>query len=340
MNKELYDIIINRPESYAEYYIDNADYFIKKASDKSVLSSVVNIPSPEKGLDRIRFASVFSDLTNLYFDGITKNGGKFKLLKEQTITVKNTVLDAIVHKNDRPILNAAYSFLKEEDLSPFLKKVFPLIYKEKLIVHNNRVIMGLSPEKSTTGNKTWNLWEVKHNSPTHHWFMSEVEGNRNQGIPIDFRPVDMANQDAVFEITIPYLSNVPIKELDKILEDYQDLLSQFRFEIKNLINNAINDRKTIEEIKFDLLQPKIDSINQKFKKISNIHKLKVKGTVFTTVSLSFVAGQMFDFYRSLVPFILGLGVMVRNEADYQKEIGKLYENPFYFLWKVNKYNSK
>ncbi|HPG57044.1 MAG TPA: hypothetical protein PKW98_04450 [Candidatus Wallbacteria bacterium] len=65
----------------------------------------------------------------------------------------------------------------------------------------------------------------------------------------------------------------------KILEDETDLLSGFRSNLKNVIKESQTNFKSLKELQQDVLNPEIDKINRRFKKIKGLHKLKIGGVV-------------------------------------------------------------
>ncbi len=335
MKDDLKDVIHKNPDRYGNFYIENIESILSYSKEREGIKSDTFLADLNKDLDRIRFSAVFSDFTNIYPVGLGNDGGNVVIKNEQKVTVNNEVLKAVVQVNEKPILHAGFAIRNEKELTPFLKNIEPLIVSELALVHNSRLVIGLTHEKGPNGNgRIWQTWEVQPDSPVGNWLT--VENSKSQdSIPIDFKPTIIDKKNELFEITVPYLNGIEFSDLTLILRDNYDLISTFRINLKELIKNAEKDGKTIEEMKNDLLRPQVDQLNAKFKSISNIHKLKVGGTVFSTVSLGLLSYSTMGLGAIVSGFLgsSGLGLLVKHEVDYQKEISKLQESPFYLMWK-------
>lgn len=72
---------------------------------------------------------------------------------------------------------------------------------------------------------------------------------------------------------------------------------------------------------------------------SDIHKLKVKGVVLVTASLSLLSVAFGD-YLAAAPTMLSVGTgsagFVKFESEYQTEVANLKNDPLYLLGKLNK----
>ena len=163
-----------------------------------------------------------------------------------------------------------------------------------------------------------------------------------KSLPINFSPFDFADKSELFELTVPYLKGIDLKELSKILSDYSDILSSFRTNIKQLIIQAKKDGKHIEEMKNDIIRPQIDKISSEFKHIQQIHKLKVYGTTFTTITLGLLAYNTSGLSQAISTFLGtgGIGMYFKNEIDYKNEMHKLSKEPRYMMWELKKLKNK
>lgn len=337
MKDDLRDIIHKNPDKYGHFYIENIEAILSYSKEREGIKSDTFLTDLNKDLDRIRFSAVFSDFTNIYPVGLG-GGGNVVIKTEQKVTVNDEVLKAVIQVNEKPILHAGFAIRNEKEFTPFLKNIEPLIDSEMAMVHNSRLVIGLTDKKGPDGSgRVWRTWEVQPDSPVGNWLT--VENSKSQdSIPIDFKPNVIDKKNELFEITVPYLNGIEFSDLTLILRDNYDLISSFRINLKELIKNAEKDGKTISEMKNDLVRPQVDQLNAKFKSISYIHKLKVGGTVFSTVSLGLLSYSTMSLGTIISSFLgsSGLGLLVKHEVDYQKEISKLQENPFYLMWKFKK----
>src|SRR5690606_20669273 len=143
-----------------------------------------------------------------------------------------------------PDLQAGYIVRDPKELSPFLREIEPLVEAEKAVVHNSRLVMGLTNKKGPDGvGRLWETWNVSPSSPVGNWLTAESSRNQNS-IPIDFRPEDIDTKGELFEISLPFLKGIPFSELVKMLQDNEDLISSFRKHLKELVNQSKNEGKS------------------------------------------------------------------------------------------------
>ena len=337
MKNELLHKIINDPNSYGSFYVDNCVAILDYIKQKDGLKSDAYISDFKNDLNNLRFSTVFSDFTNIYPEGIG-SGVKVALQSNQQFTIDRNLINSVVVQNQKPVLHAGFVIRNENELSPFLRQIEPLIEADKAVVHNGRLIMGLTNKKSQNGiDQVWKSWDVSPSSPIGNWLT--VENSRNQhSIPIDFKPEDIDVKEELFQISLPYLKEIPFRELVKILEDNEDVISSFRKHLKELVSQSKKDGKTIEEMKNDLVQPELDIINRKFRSVANIRKLKIGGTVLSTAALGLMTYPVAGF-GPILSSILGsggMGLLVRSQVEFLKEVDKLKDNPLYLMWKIKK----
>lgn len=334
MKEEILKSIINEPTKFGDFYINHFEKIHKYTRNKTGINTDTYISDFIKELDRIRFSTVFSDFTNIYPAGLG-NGGNFVIKPEQNVTVNDSILKAVVSRNKQPILNAGFLLRDEKELSDFLKTIEPLIISERAMMHNSRIIIGLKEQRKKANQpNTWEVYDVQPNSSVGNWLSLENSEKQNS-TPINFNPESLKNKKELFDITIPYLKGIPITELNKVLNDNEDLISSFRKNLKLVVDEAKKNSKTLIEMKNDIVRPEVDMISKKFKRVKEIHGLKIAGTVLSTVTLGMVGYSTMGI-GSIVSGFLGaggLGMLVKQEVDYKNEIAKLEDNPFYLMWK-------
>ncbi len=336
MREEILKVITNEPNEYGKYYINHFEKIFEYTRNIDGVKTDTFISDFQTELDKIRFSTVFSDFTNIIPLGIGKQDqGQLVVKENQEVTIDDSILKAVISENQIPVLKAGYIVRNENEIGDFLKTIEPLVTSERALLHNSRILIGLSKEKSPQeGYNTWQVFDVQPSSPVGNW-LSINNASEQGSTTLNFDPKTIENSKEVFDITIPYLKGIPISELVKILDDHQDLISKFRTNLKQVVKESQKDNKSIVEMKNDIVRPEVDLISQKFKKIKNIHGLKVAGTTLSTITLGLVGYSTFGIGSIISGFLGagGLGLLVKNEVDYQKEISQLQENPFYLMWK-------
>jgi hypothetical protein len=332
--KSLLKKIKDKPSDFPLHTITKFDEIIDLIKKIDGVKSDVYLDS-FNDLDRIRFSAVLSDFTNIFprdLDG----GGRIIINKNAThsFTASDKIISSILHENAEPIMQAGFIVPSDEKVKKILQEIEPLIEIEKALYSNPRVLIGLTDKKEDDGGKVWKVFDVEPSSPTGDWLAMEDSGKINS-LPINFNTSCIQNKNELFDVTIPYLKGVTFKDLALILKDNEDILCQFRLNLSKTIEYAKSDGKSIEEMKNDIIRPEIDKISKEFKSTKNIHKLKVSGITVSTVTLGLLSYSSTGLSQIIGGFLGtgGLGLLIKQEAEFQKEISELQNNPFYLMWK-------
>jgi hypothetical protein len=337
---EINNFIKTSPENYGQFYVDKEDIIDKYVSNFQGIKSDVYIRDINKELNNIRFAAIFSDLINIY-PGTTKESDGIEIIiprqGERQVTIPYQILQDFIYKNGQPVIHPGYLVQTKENLALFLKTLEPLLEKELAIVHNSKTLLGLTQAEEDGTPRHWTMYDIAPTNSTGNWLVME-NSEITKSLPINFTPSDFSEKKELLEITIPYLRGIDLNELTKVLNDNYNLLSSFRVNLKQLIAQAKADNKNIEELKNDVIRPQVDKLSWEFKKIQEIHKLKVFGTTFTTITLGLLAYSTSGISQIISTFLGtgGLGLAIKNEVDFKQEILKLSNHPLYLMWELKK----
>lgn len=334
MKDKLIHTIINQPDKYGVFYRNNLQDILIYSREKIGIKTDTYVKDLLNELDNIRFSTIFSDFTNVYPFGA---GTELHIMPipDTQLTLTDGIFDNLVKEGQNPILHAAILVQGPQVLSPFLRELEPMIKSEKLLVHNSRIALGLTNKSHKNGGRVWKIFEIDPASPYGNWLCTE-SAIRENTLPIDFNPENLIDKNELFDLTIPYFKGIPFSELDKILDDHADHLSELRQELNNIITKSKHDRTNISELKHDVIQPKIDKIGRDFKKISEIHTLKVGGTLIGSLTLglmSLTTGGVAAAAGGLLGSG-GLGLALKEFSEYRKDMHEIRDNPLYLLWKL------
>ena len=209
-----------------------------------------------------------------------------------------------------------------------LKKLFsdykPLVRSERLIIRPLRGVCVNFPEVEKV-----NLYYVDPNTPNNEWYINEMR--QSDLINIDNGAINYTSVLNLFDITLPYFTNTGLDTICKILDDEEEILSNFRTQLKKLVIEAGNDYKKIQEIKQDVLRPSIETLNRKFKAVQTKHRIIV-GSSLGTFVLSLAVGTIdADIILKAMATLTLMGV---SNSDLNIKIEDLRDNPHYLLWKI------
>jgi len=194
-------------------------------------------------------------------------------------------------------------------------------------------------KKEEDGSRKFNTLDVSQFSSLESWEMTDESNSRPVSLKYD--NINNLDQNALFQITIPYLEGVDFNELAKILEDEEDLLSSFRYSIKQAILET-KDTNDILTVRRDIIDPKVDALNRKFKSITNAHRFKIAGAAVGTVAMAYTAISTAGISSSIATVFGGggFGLLGKEYSNHQEKTNELKDNPYYFLWRCKQVSRK
>lgn len=337
--KEVKEVVKSNPQNYTEFYKEKhnlIEEFVLKYDGVKVDTFIKNFKTE---LDFIRFSVVFSDLTNIFpvINIPTEKIFNFSILEEsKTVTIPLNIYNSLLKDNNqKPILNLLFYNRRMPELKELLTELEPLIEKELVLFHNTKFVAGLKGVDENTNSKRWGMFDVAPTSDAGKWLVMENAVQRDS-LPINFYRKDYTDNTELFNVTVPYLKGIPMQELAEVLSDNADLLSSFRKNLKALVDQSKKDKKTLDELKQDIIRPEVDKISAKFKKVQENHRLKTIGTVFGTMCIGLVSLTTTGISQMLSGLLgsTGMGVFAKNEIDFKTEMAKLEELPLFLMWKL------
>ncbi len=158
---------------------------------------------------------------------------------------------------------------------------------------------------------------------------------------IDMNEINRKIYDCISH-QLPIMSNVDIKDILKIRENDGDVFKLYRDNVKKLIRELPNNSSQIKEAFSDVVQPEIDKINISLNESQkSILKNATKNIIITSgiIGIGLYAGILPNDIKELMIAAGGCGLVqagLSSSTDFITKPNTLRENPYYFLWKVNK----
>jgi len=340
LNKKLLKSIIADEHKSGQLFFENSDLINNLCSDPHKLYSRIDLPNSTSDLDKnfldkIYLSTMFSDTTKLYSNssfGFYRNTTQVNIEEIKELLTYYDIIDEIGNKKIINIAEGYFTFTDEE--GDFLKRNLTPLFETELLA--------LTPSPNlliTAGTeKKPNFYSVPAEKDYNKkiWRAPLTGGTQNE-IPIKQFQDSTRDNEIINSIMIPFISGIPAKEFVKIVEDEKDLLTSFRKEIKMLTKLSDNNKIHSDEMYQDILRPRLDTINSKFKSITQLHSFKVKGATLVTATLSLLSLTLGD-YLNAASIMIGVGTgsagLIKFESDYHNEISNLKNDPMYLLWKL------
>lgn len=245
--------------------------------------------------------------------------------------IKNAVVNSItsvylgfIHRND-------------QQATDLLRTISPLIERGRVIYKPERMLMY---RKSGTddGEVTWDTLNFE-DGPSDYWKVADEAAT----IGMSADPTDKRHYTELCELSIPFITGVNFNDLAKILDDERDLLIEFRSELRKIVDDAREGKRTSVEVINDVLNPRIHKIGRRFRAISNAAKLKLGGAAIGVATLSLASYISSGLLAPLVATIGGSGgaaYMAREYAGFLMDREGLKDDPIYLLWRLRRISSK
>src|SRR5258708_10543071 len=336
IGRKLHSLVLKNSHDFSPHYNlfekDFMDWYNKYDGLKTDIR--VDLESAESN-EMIKLSALLSDFTSVF----PYHKDKFLYTfdpkaKGRKIIGPQKYLDNISKEIPNSQLFAGYASVSEEIIEDLFETLNPLIEAGKMLIRPEKIIFAAEIGQDYRAS----IHPADSNSHADEW-RAINENQEQNSYPIFDNKSLIENHKQISEILVPYIQGIDLKEYSKILLDEEDLLSSFRVQMKSYMNMLKNENINSTEFKQDIIQPKLDSINRKFKHITNLHKLKVSGATLGTIGLFLVSLSQAGMIAALSQFItFGLGTVgfIKNETEYQDNLDKLKDAPEYLLWKLNK----
>ncbi|SCX03897.1 hypothetical protein [Agrobacterium rosae] len=295
--------------------------------------------SPEV-LDLIRFAAFANDLTRLSFEpanelkvkipgpGALFGGDSLKL------TIRADQAEKFAILNEQAQIAPALILRTDDFFKRTMKLIAPLMMNGRLIVEPVRGVLIPNNIPGPDGRAGWDMQSVDENSPYNEWTLEGVRRSANPSIPLVQSKSVKDGERKLYEVTIPFLAGIGFVDLVRVLEDEHHHLADTRLALREVVNQA-GDNDTPSMIN-DLIRPKLDSLERRFKSISNSHSLRQGGALLgtATVALMAYAAGGIPQALSMAAGAGGLGIMIKQQSDFVEKRDAIKEDPLYLLWRL------
>ena len=329
-----------------DYYRENFPGIHKAIHGFTGLKTRIDFDVQKDSLDLIRFASFSNDLTrmslssagemNLIVMAPNRPTSEFLGIDQLAITISDERQGELPIVDGKLLATPTLSMASDSFSTQMIETVSPLMDSGHLIVEPERGIMILAEDSETPGGpRKFKIFDIDPNSPFDNW--SVVDSlEPDPTIPLLRSPGLQAGELKLFNISYPFLAGVPFDALAKILDDEKHYVVQARNALKETVERAGDS--DIATVINDVLRPKLDSLERRFKTVSNINSIRQTGATLGAVAISLVA-----YLTKTMPDVLGaaasaggLGLVVKQHSDMIEKRDALKEDPYYLLWRLTK----
>jgi hypothetical protein len=333
INKSLKKGGLTNSSEFLISFLDKENEILSLLKDFKGSKSEIYLNETDKTLSNLlKFSALFSDITllnttpssiNDYHFTFHEPGSKYYVERQLTIPVE--YLNEM--GNDPKSLLPCYIHRNDSETKKIFKTYTPLIKSNKLLV---RPMRALYVNFYEIGQGT--VYYADPNTDNNHWYINKIQ--KSESIIIDSGYLSYSNVTDLFNITLPYFTDIDLDLFAKILEDENEILNEFRRNLTKVIQEAGGDLHKIEEIKNDITLNSITRLNRKFKAIQEKHRIAVGaslGNFILTLSLGNI--DMESLLKGLTTSLTIIGV---SEYDFRSKKVDLKDDPYFLLWRINK----
>lgn len=304
-----------------------------KASIKSDMNAL--------SFDSIRLAVTLCDVTSLFLRGERntlkcKGEGEEDWPEQIQVRGENFQEGGPFHgaviKDGSPQISPGYFYPALTTPSRMITDMAPLAESGRLILRPQPIILVQTDPPSP-----FQVMEIDPDSVAESWICHDLKVE-SPTIPLNQGPVEENLELSHASFMLPYLSNVPFKDLAKILDDEEHNLADFRFELRKLIREIQAGKQTADQVLNDLVRPSVSKIERRFRSIANMKQLRNRGALFCTAALALCTYTFagLDKLAGAIGAGGGLTFALTTFLQHREGLGDLEDMPHYLLWKFQK----
>lgn len=338
INHEIRESALSGTQQFLYKFLDHENQIIDDLRAFDGLQSDIYLNHSSNELEQVKFGAIFSDFMSMYSGAHREHESHFTYFDKESPyarDLKITIPGTLTHEiNQTSNLLPCYAHSNSDDLKSAAKRFDALIESNKAMLRPIRSLW--VDHNHIKDEKRGVIYYAQPNTSPKHWTI--MDSFSRESLPISSY-LQSAQAQTMLDLTLPYFRNTDLINLTKVLEEERDVLGGFRKELKNIVMNFDEVSSSLQEIRQDVIRPEIEKINRQFKHHKNVHSLKVLGGVgmfsLSLVKLVVLPGTISDVVSSIIGST-GLSTMMVSEIQYQNEMNKLRDNPYFLLWKLKR----
>lgn len=238
-----------------------------------------------------------------------------------------------------PDLRACFAYPTGEVIDRFLQDAADVIADGRVVFQPSRFVMGRQRSSPADRNHVV-MFQVDSQSPATRWSLAS---SMQHAPPTDVASDSHRSQGKdLFDVVLPIASDVPLRELNELLNAERDLLATFRAELKIAMRSATEGGSSTAEFVKDVINPRLETIQRRYKSLKRTHTAKTGIALVTSLALTYTAIDVASAYKTLVGILAGGGyASFGNQVlEYRSAMDGLKEEPLYLLWRCKQIASK
>jgi hypothetical protein len=262
---------------------------------------------------------------------------------EITVTVPHHQSELVKNAIESNSIGFGFWMPSGEKIDQFLNDLAPLISQGRLIPRPLRMVFVGTENRTPEGGRQWQALDAAPGSQPDSWHLHAEQRGLGQPTATEhaLRSTDsdaLTSARLAGDIVLPYLRGVSLADYAKILDDENDLLTEFRAAMKQLAHEAQQSSSTLEEFRLDVVEPRISKINRAFERIDRMYRVRASGAAIATATLTLVTLATGGVAAAVAAAAgsAGLVATAKEVADRGEKLRSLKDDPLHLLWKLKK----
>ncbi len=257
-----------------------------------------------------------------------------RIIKREALPKDTTASLPISAKGTKAIWQGFLS-LPAQVLDRWRKDSRKLIESGRLYYLPERIVMWSDPQKEK---RHWQVERVSVDTPLNYWQTIASHTPRSRNLILDQKPGGQTFTD-VMAISLPFIEGVSLSELANILDAENDQIAGFRKQLKATFSEIEKQaamqsdqaalKRAARDIRGDIVEPELEKLDRTFRRIVNVHSIKVGGAAVATAVLAVTAASTSGLAATAAQVFGagGFGMMAKEYADYRERWHELRDNP-------------
>ncbi len=147
------------------------------------------------------------------------------------------------------------------------------------------------------------------------------------------------DEDPLLRLEIPFLENIPLPLLAKVLEDEAESLTAFRRKLDRAIEDASNAKDTTEaakQLKRDLLEDELEKVRHTCNRLARMNSIARSGAYVASTALTIAAVHGLALPSVIAGCSAPIAAAIKALWDSHETKRETRRSPAYFVWRIER----
>lgn len=332
------------PDATLDYYVKNYQGVSSVLANKLIRKGEIRLESATGIDDKVAASLVLNDITSTTFrdageirlimlegEAIIKTFGSLQL----RIVLPANPTDAFRRAIESGELAPTFVMPSTDMVSAWLSEFEPLIESGRILPRPERALLHLEANLPN-GSRQWSMVAASSNSPSDTWVLNDDTSKVDAVIKLESKPQSVAGEEELFELLMPFLQGIDLRDLNLILDDEHDVIDEFRIALRDVVREAYSKGENVDDILRDHLRPKLARMHRRFLHITNMNSMKLGSAIVGTAVMGLFTAHSGGMTAALAAIggAGGLALVAKEAVNAFEANANRREEDLYLLWRL------